>query len=128
MISKRNRQSKISSSASNAAENILKAMYAQGKAQFGNAMKGFWLYDGDLCPACLQNSAGEVNFQGEKALSINGFMYRERGILIGYFLCEICTMFIHENANKHPHQETHLHTKIETNLKEAYQRHLSSLN
>ena len=103
-------------------------MYEQGKAQFGSAMKGFWLYDDDLCPACLQNSAGEVNFQGEKALSINGFMYRERGILIGYFLCEICTLFIHENAQKSPFQETPLHTKIETNLKEAYQRHLSSLN
>ena len=128
MSSKRNHQSKTSDSNSSAAENILKAMYEQGKAQFGSAMKGFWLYEGDLCPACLQNSAGEVNFQGEKALSINGFMYRERGILIGYFLCEICTLFIHEHAKKHPYQETPLHTKIETNLKEAYQRHLSSLN
>jgi hypothetical protein len=128
MSSKRNRQSKTSDANSSAAENVLKAMYAQGKAQFGSAMKGFWLYTDDLCPACLKNSAGVVNFQGEKALSINGFMYRERGILIAYFLCEICTLFIHEHAQKHPHQETPLHTKIETNLKEAYQRHLSSLN
>lgn len=128
MSLKRNRQSKPSGSNSTTAEGVLKLMYEQGKAQFGNAMKGFWLYADDLCPACLQNSAGEVNFKGEKSLSINGFMYRERGILIGYFLCEICSLFIHEHAQKHPYQETPLHTKIETNLKEAYQRHLSSLN
>lgn len=128
MPSKRNRSSKPTDTNSTTAEGVLKLMYEQGKAQFGNAMKGFWVYDGDLCPACLQNSAGEVNFQGEKALSINGFMYRERGNLIGYFLCEICSLFIHENAKKNPYKETPLHTKIETNLKEAYQRYLSSLN
>jgi len=128
MSSKRSRHSKTPDKNSTTAEDVLKMMYAQGKAQFGEVMKGFWLYDGDLCPACLRNSAGEVNFQGEKALSINGFMYRERGILIGYFLCEICTLFIHEHAQKHPYQETPLHSKIETNLKESYQRYLSSLN
>jgi hypothetical protein len=128
MKTRQNRSSKPTEANANTAEGVLKLMYEQGKAQFGSAMKGFWLYDDDLCPACLKNSAGEVNFQGEKALSINGFMYRERGILIGYFLCEICTLFIHEHAQKHPYQETPLHTKIETNLKEAYQRHLSSLN
>ena len=128
MSPKRNRKPKITEPNSTTAEGVLKLMYEQGKAQFGSAMKGFWVYGGDLCPACMQQSAGEVNFKGEKALSINGFMYRERGILIGYFLCEICSLFIHENAQKHPHQETPLHTKIEKNLKEAYQRHLASLN
>ncbi|MEW5828750.1 MAG: hypothetical protein AB1846_07655 [Chloroflexota bacterium] len=128
MRSKRNRPSRSTSANSNAAEDVLKLMYAQGKAQFGNAMKGFWLHDGDLCPACLQNTIGMVNFKGKEALSINGFIYRERGILIGYFLCEICTLFIHEQAQKHPYQETPLHKKIETNLKEAYHRYLSSQN
>lgn len=128
MSSKRNRQSKPSNSNSTAAEDVLKMMYEHGRAQFGDAMKGFWLYDGDLCPACLQNPIGAVNFKGKEALSINGFMYRERGILIGYFLCEICTLFIHEQARKHPYQETPLHTKIEMNLKEAYQRYSASLN
>lgn len=128
MRSKRNHSSKPTDTNSTTAENVLKMMYEQGKAQFGSAMKGFWLYDSDLCPGCLQNSAGAVIFKGKEALSINGFMYRERGILIGYFLCEICTLFIHEHAQKHPYQETPLHTKIETNLKEAYQRYLASLN
>ncbi len=124
MSSKRNRQSKPSS----AAEDVLKMMYAQGKAQFGDAMKGFWLYDGDLCPACMQNPLGVVNFKGKEALSINGFMYRERGVLIGYFLCEICTLFIHEQSQKHPYQETPLHAKIEENLRNAYHGYLASLN
>jgi hypothetical protein len=128
MSSKRNRQSKPASASSSPAEDVLKMMYAQGKAQFGAAVKGFWLYDGDLCPACLQNPIGVVNFKGKEALSINGFMYRERGILIGYFLCEVCTLFIHEQAQKHPYQETPLHAKIEANLKDAYHRYLSTLN
>lgn len=127
MPSKQSHSSKPSNTRS-AAEEVLKMMYLQGKAQFGDAMKGFWFYDGDLCPACQQNQIGAVNFKGKEALSINGFIYRERGILIGYFLCEICALFIHEQAQKHPRQETPLHTKIETNLKEAYQRYLSSLN
>ncbi len=41
---KRNRKN---SSSMNVAEEILKMMFIQGKAQLGNAMKGFWLYDGD---------------------------------------------------------------------------------
>jgi hypothetical protein len=127
MPSKRSRSSN-SSNTSSAAEDVLKMMYLQGKAQFGDAVKGFWLYDGDLCPACQHNQSGVVNFKGKEALSINGFMYRERGILIGYFLCEICTLFVHEQAQKHPYQETPLHAKIEANLKDAYHRYLSTLN
>lgn len=127
MSSKRSRQKK-SSNPNRASKDILQIMYAQGKAQFGDAMKGFWLYDGDLCPACLQNPIGVVNFKGKETLSLNGFMYRERGILIGYFLCEACTLFIHEHAQKHPYQETPLHAKIEANLKGAYRRYLSTLN
>jgi hypothetical protein len=128
MRSKRKSHSKPDGTHPTAVEDILKMMYMQGKAQFGEAVKGFWLYDGDLCPACLQNPIDVVHFKGKEVLSINGFMYRERGILIGYFLCEICTLFIHEQAQKHPYQETPLHAKIEANLRDAYHVYLSSLN
>lgn len=128
MPSKRNRSSKPSGSGNAAVDDIMKMMYEQGKVQFGSAVKSFWFYGADLCPACQQNSAGVVNFKGREGLAINGFMYRERGVLIGYFLCEMCALFIHEHAQKHPYQETPLHTKIETNLKEAHQRYLASLN
>ncbi len=128
MRSKRNRSSKPSGIGNAAIDDIMKMMYEQGKAQFGDAVKSFWFYDGDLCPACFQNPIGVVKFKGEDALAINGFMYRERGVLIGYFLCEVCALFIHEHAQKHPYQQTPLHTKIEANLRDAYHGHLSSYN
>ena len=103
-------------------------LFTQAKAQFGNAVKSFWFYDGDLCPACLRNSIGVVKFKGEDALAINAFMYRERGILIGYFLCETCAVYIFDEAEKHPYRQTALHADIESNLATAYHKHLMSLN
>lgn len=128
MRTRRNHSSKPSDTNAAAAEDMLKAMFKQAKLQFGEAAKAFWFYDGDLCPACLQNPIGVVKFKGEDALAINGFMYRERGILIGYFLCEMCALYIHDHAQKHPYQQTSLHTKIESNLIDAYHKHLSSFN
>jgi|SRR3972149_1542350 len=128
MRNRRNRQTTSSNPNSTATEDVLKAMFKQAKLQFGDAAKAFWFHDGDLCPACLQNPIGAIKFKGEDALAINGFMYRERGILIGYFLCEMCALYIHEQAQRHPYQQTPLHAKIESNLITAYHKHLSSLN
>ena len=103
-------------------------MFNQGKAQFGNAMKSFWLYDGDLCPGCLASPIDKIKVQGKDALSINGFMYRPRGVLIGYFLCETCANYIFKEAQKNPYKQTPLHADIERNLAAAYHKHLSSLD
>lgn len=110
------------------AEKILEMMYLQGKAQFGDAMKSFWVYDGDLCPGCLARPVDKMKFKGKDALSINGFMYRPRGVLIGYFLCDTCANYIFEETAKHPYKQTPLHADIERNLAEAYHRHLSMLD
>ncbi len=111
-----------------AADELMKAMFEHGKAQFGSVVKSFWFYDGDLCPACLQREIGVVKFKGKDALAINGFIYRERGVLIGYFLCGTCATYIHKEAQKNPYKQTSLHTDIENNLKDAYHKHLMSLN
>jgi hypothetical protein len=103
-------------------------MFTQGKAQFGDAVKSFWLYDGDLCPGCLARPVGVITMKGEDALAINGFMYRPRGVLIGYFLCEVCANFIFKEAQKNPLKQTPLHADIERNLADAYLRYLSSLD
>lgn len=110
------------------AEKILELMYAQGKAQFGDAMKSFWLYDGDLCPGCLARPIDKIKFKGKDAVSINGFIYRPRGVLIGYFLCEVCAGYIFKEAEKNPYKQTPLHADIERNLADAYFRYLSSLD
>lgn len=110
------------------ADKLLGLMLAQGKAQFGDAVKSFWFYDGDFCPGCLARPIGVIKMKGENAMSINGFIYRARGVLIGYFLCEVCAKFIFKEAQKNPYKQTPLHTDIEQNLKDAYHKHLASLD
>ncbi|HLA05832.1 MAG TPA: hypothetical protein VJ022_00190 [Anaerolineales bacterium] len=111
-----------------AADQLLNTLFKQAKAQFGDAVKSFWFYDGDLCPACMARPIGVVKFKGKNALAINAFIYRERGVLIGYFLCEICAKFIFKEAQRNPYKQTPLHTDIERNLTAAYQKHLASLD
>lgn len=111
-----------------ALDNLMDKLYMQAKAQFGAAIKSFWFYDGDLCPACVQRPIGVVKYKGQDALAINAFIYRERGVLIGYFLCGTCATYIHKEAKKNPYQQTPLHADIERNLTAAYHKHLASLN
>ncbi|MCC6569887.1 MAG: hypothetical protein IT315_11690 [Anaerolineales bacterium] len=110
------------------AEKILELMYAQGKAQFGNAVKSFWLYTDDLCPGCMARPIDKMKYKGKDALSINGFMYRPRGVLIGYFLCDTCANHIFKEAAKNPFKQTPLHADIERNLADAYHRYMASLD
>jgi hypothetical protein len=110
------------------ADSLLSAMFMQAKAQFGDAIKSFWFYTGDLCPGCLARPIDAMKIKGKDALSLNAFIYRPRGVLIGYFLCETCAKFIFKEAEKNPQKQTPLHTDIERNLSEAYQKHLSSLD
>lgn len=110
------------------ADKLLNIMFTQGKAQFGNAVKSFWFYEGDLCPACMARPIGVIKIKGENAVAINAFIYRARGVLIGYFLCETCAKFIFKESEKHPYQQTSLHTEIEMNLINAYHKHLASLD
>lgn len=128
MPSKPNKYAKPSIDSKLDAEKIREMMIAQGKAQFGDAFKSFWFYDGDVCPGCLARPVDKMKFKGKDALSINGFMYRSRGVLVGYFLCDACANYIFKEAQKNPYKQTPLHADIERNLAEAYHRYLSSLD
>ncbi len=109
-------------------DELLGKLYTQAKAQFGSDVKSFWFYDGDLCPACAERPIGVVKFKGKDALAINAFVYRERGVLIGYFLCETCAKYIFKEAQKNPYRQTPIHADIERNLITAYHKHLASLD
>jgi len=111
-----------------AADDLMKMMFTQAKAQFGSAIKSHWFYNGDLCPACLQREIGVVKFKGKDALAINAFVYRERSVLIGYYLCGTCAEYIHAEAKKNPYKQTPMHADIESNLIAAYHKHLMSLD
>lgn len=128
MPSKPNKYDKRSNTSKAEVDRMLNLMFTQAKAQFGDAVKAFWFYDGDLCPGCLERPIGAIKFRGKDALSLNAFIYRPRGVLIGYFLCDVCANYIFKEAQKNPYKQTPLHTDIERNLAEAYQRHLALLD
>ena len=109
-------------------DEVLDMMFTQAKARFGNALKSFWFYDGDLCPGCMARPIEAMKIKGENAVSLNAFIYRSRGVLIGYFLCQICATYIFDEAQKNPYKQTPLHTDIEQNLIAAYHKHLASLD
>lgn len=122
------RHNKSADDTKTAADELLNILFTQAKAQFGDAVKSFWFYEGDLCPGCMASPIGKIKFRGEDALAINAFIYRERGVLIGYFLCESCAKFIFKEAQKNPYKQTPLHADIERNLTTAYHKHLASLD
>ncbi|MDO9128862.1 MAG: hypothetical protein Q7U34_03250 [Anaerolineales bacterium] len=122
------RRDKVLDEGTAAADELLNKLFIQAKAQFGAAIKSFWFYDGDLCPACAQRPIGVVKYKGKDALAINAFIYRERGVLIGYFLCETCATHIFKEAQKNPYRQTPIHADIERNLIAAYHKHLASLD
>jgi len=101
---------------------LLDELYRQAQMQFGAAIKGRWFYDGD-CAGC----GGEVTatkFKGRDNLSINAFIFREHGVLIGYLLCGKCAKYIFRKAEKNPTKQTRLHAEIERNLKQAFIKQL----
>jgi hypothetical protein len=109
------------------AHNLLAQMFQQAQAQFGDAVKSHWFNSSDFCPGCGME-VDAMKYKGKDALSLNAFIYRERGVLIGYLLCGRCAGKIMRDAEKNPYKETALHAKIEKNLIEAYKRYIRSLD
>lgn len=109
------------------AEAALAEMYSRARRQFGSAVKGQWFYDGDFCPGCSKPITA-MKVQGGEALSLNAFIYREYGMLIGYMLCGACAERIFRGAQRNPGKQSTLHTRIEERLSAAYLRYLRSLD
>jgi len=63
-----------------------------------------------------------------QGLTINGFIYRERGVLIGYVLCSRCATKIFEASRRAPGRPTARHATIEANLRKAYDKYMASLD
>jgi hypothetical protein len=106
------------------AAQIVEMMMSFGKAQYGDAVKAYWVYADDLCPGCRKRPIDAYKHKGKEGLAINSFIYRERGVLIGYLLCSHCARGIYEAT---PAPDDELHRNIERNLIAAYQRYLASL-
>lgn len=109
------------------AQVMLAELYTRSRAQFGNAVRSQWFYDGDGCPGCGRR-VDAIKSPGGDQLSLNTFIYRKRGVLIGYLLCSRCAKKIHRDAKRNPGRETALHAAIEANLIKGYHDHMNSLD
>ena len=98
--------------------------FAQAEIQFGKAIKTYRFHDEERCPGCGR-LIDLMKYKGANAMSINGFMYRPRGVLIGYLLCGRCAKQIFREAKKNPGVETDLHATVEQTLTQAYLRTLN---
>ncbi len=102
---------------------LMEQLFIQAKMRFGNAVRGRWFYDRDGCPGCGKKVKA-MKWKGENALSLNAYIFREHGVLIGYLLCGKCARDVFKLAETHPTGTTELHSKIEENLKKAFVSHL----
>ncbi len=100
----------------------LEQMFLQAQTLFGVDVESYWFYDSGTCPGCGRK-IDTIKIDGRDALSLNVFVYRERRVLIGYFLCSECTTKIFKAAERNPGEQTPLHTTIELNLVKAYRAH-----
>ena len=129
MPSRSRRHNKPADYTRSEADKLLNLLFTRAKAQFGDAVKSYWFYAEEFCPGCLARPIGVIKMKGENAVSMNAFIYRARGVLIGYFLCEVCANFVFKEVEKNPKtQTTPLHVDIEMNLIAAYQKYLMSLD
>lgn len=102
---------------------LLDQLFRQAQIQYGSAIKGRWLHDGDGCPGC-GHEINVMKFKKKKALSLNAFIYREHGVLIAYLLCGKCANHIFKESEKNPLGKLPIHDEIEKNLKQAFVKHL----
>lgn len=128
MKKKSKRQDSTADTHKDAIRQLMEMFFQKAKAQFGDAIQSFWFYDGELCPACAQRPVYIIKFKGQDSLALNAFIYRPRGVLIGYFLCETCIVQIFNAAQINPYRQTPLHTDIERNLIAAYQKYIASFD
>ncbi len=102
---------------------MMDQLFFQSQIRFGSAVKSRWFYDGDACPGCGKEVKA-MKYKGKDALSLNAFIFREHGVLIGYLLCGKCAKYIFKQSEKDPHSQTDLHVEIEKNLKQAFVKNL----
>ena len=107
----------------NEIENLLDQLFRQAQTQLGTGVKGRWLHDGDGCPGCGKEIT-VTKYKKQDALSLNAFLYRDHGVLIGYMLCGKCATHILREAEKRPSGKLAIHEVIERNLKQAFLKHL----
>ena len=108
-------------------DDILAFMFLQAQKQFGKAVKSYWFHEENNCPSCGR-TIDSWRHKKRQAISLNAYIFRKRGVLIGYFLCSKCARQIHREAKINPGIQTARHAAIEKNLETAYLKHMNSMD
>ncbi len=108
-------------------EQAMIEMFARTHAHFGKAVKGYWFFEAETCPGCGRR-VDVMQYKGGEAVSLNAYIYRKRGILIGYQLCNRCANEIHRAAQKQPGVQIPRHDIIEKALGAAYEAHMNQMD
>lgn len=92
-------------------EDLLNQLFRQAQMQFGTAVKGRWLHDGDSCPGCGKEVT-VTKYKKKDALSLNAFIFREHSVLIAYMLCGKCAGHILCESSKNALGKLPIHDEI----------------
>ena len=96
---------------------LMDDLYEMAKLQFGDVVKARWFHKEDACPGCGKK-INAMKYKSQSAMSVNTFIYRDRGVLIVYLLCGKCGKQVIKATENLP-----LHAEIEKNLKSSYLRY-----
>lgn len=110
------------SDADNFISDVMQQLEVVGRRLYGDAVKSYWVHASERCPCCAKRPIDFMDYKGERALSLSVFIYRERGVLIGYMLCPVCGQEVMRTSSK---WQAKMHEDIERNLIAAYKRYLA---
>ena len=95
-------------------------MVAWNKARYGHLFTTSWMYRDEGCPCCGKRRVAIWEADGQYMASLNGFVYNEQRVLIGYLLCQVCALALLETSEQ---RKVVMHQRIERCLMAAYQRY-----
>jgi hypothetical protein len=95
-------------------------MVAWHKTRYGHLFATSWMYRDAWCPCCGKRRVAIWETQGQYMASLNGFIYNEQRVLIGYLLCQACALALLETSKQ---RQVVMHQRIEGCLIAAYQRY-----
>jgi hypothetical protein len=88
------------------------------RRQYGHLFETTWWYENEWCPCWGRQRVGLwVERDGQTSLSLNGFVYTEQRVLIGYLLCASCVETL---RRVEPQRYAKMHEQIEGRLMQAY--------
>lgn len=96
-------------------------MVAWHKTRYGHLFTTSWMYTDPWCPCCGKRRVTIWKTEGHYLVSLNGFLYNEQQVLIGYLLCPVCALDLVESSEQ---RKARLHQQIEARLMAAYHQQI----